>query len=275
MGKMSIWEDKNTLAGKFWSNTVVEDCPIYDMHGHMGSLNTIYFKRNSASEMVAHMRRAGVKRLVFSHHHALFDANFRNAEVHKICLGYPEELRMYVAVNPHYPSHIKEDLRLFDSWRPYAVGLKILADYHRVKVSDRKYEYALSFANERRLPVLFHTWGGSSQSGYEELRKVAERYPDLIIFAGHSIYGDWDNAVKLVKESPGKVYLELTAIPGVNGVIEQLVENAGSESLLLGSDLPWFDEFQVIGGVLSSKISDEDKRNIFYRNVEKLFGKNW
>ena len=84
-----------------------------------------------------------------------------------------------------------------------------------------------------------------------------------------------DYAVKLVKESPGKVYLELTAIPGVNGVIEQLVENAGSESLLLGSDLPWFDEFQVIGGVLSSKISDEDKRNIFYRNVEKLFGKNW
>jgi predicted TIM-barrel fold metal-dependent hydrolase len=39
--------------------------------------------------------------------------------------------------------------------------------------------------------------------------------------------------------------------------------------------MPWFDEYQAIGGVLAADITEEDKRNIFYRNVERIFGKDW
>lgn len=272
---MSIWEEKDTLAGRFWEQGRLEDCPIYDMHGHMGTHNKIYFKRSDAAGMVAHMKRAGVKRLIFCHHYTLMGAGFRNAEMVPICAEYPEYLRMYVGINPHYPEYIREDLAQFDKWRPYAAGLKLLADYHHVSVADKRYEYALSFASERQLPVLFHTWGGAVYNGYEDMRRVADRYPGLIMFVGHSLSGDWDNAIKLVKEAPGKVYLELTALPGLRGVLERLVSGVGSERMLFGTDLPWFDEFQAIGGVLSAQISDEDKRNIFYRNTENLFGKEW
>jgi predicted TIM-barrel fold metal-dependent hydrolase len=34
--------------------------------------------------------------------------------------------------------------------------------------------------------------------------------------------------------------------------------------------MPWFDEYQAVGGVLCAQISEEDKLNILYRNAEKL-----
>ncbi len=272
---MSIWEDKNSLAGQFWANGRLDDCPIYDMHGHMGEQCSIYFKLADPADSVAHMRRIGVKRLAFCYTTALKDPHYRNAMMYDICVKYPDLLRMYAAINPHYPENIKEDLALYDSWSPYTIGLKLLPDYHKTAISDKRYAYALAFANERKLPVLFHTWGGSPLNGYEQLRIVAERYPDMIMFVGHSLHSDWENAVKLVKEAPGKVYLELTAIPGEHGIIEYLTAGVGSERLLFGTDMPWFDEYQVAGGILSAKISDDEKRNIFYRNVEALLGKDW
>ena len=270
---MSIWEE-HPLARRFWKEGRA-DFPIYDMHGHMGSLNTIHLARAEADQMVAHMRRIGVKHLVFSHHHALFEPSFRNVRAWEICRNHPDILRMYVAINPHYPDNIREDLALFDSWKPFAVGLKLLPDYHQVPLNDRRYEYALRFAAERKLPVLSHTWGGSSCNGYPQLAEVIHKYPGLIFFIAHALFGDWEGAERLVRESAGNVYLELTALPGERGLLERLTASVGSERLLYGTDLPWFDEYQAVGSVLSAKITENDMRNIFYANVERILGKEW
>ena len=264
----SIWEKPGSLAEKFWKEGKA-DIPIYDMHGHMGEHYAIYFKRCDAPEMAAHLRRIGVRRLVFSHHHALW-GDLRNAEVIEIARQYPDLFRVYVAINPHYPEFIKEDLAQFDRWAPFAVGLKILAGYHRVKVTDKRYEYALAFANERRLPVLNHTWGNSETCGGPVMLEVAQKYPNATFLMGHSIFGDWEYSRRVVKETPGNTYLELTAIPGENGRIEQLVEAVGSDRILYGTDMPWFDEYQGVGGVLSAKITEDDMRNILYRNAQKI-----
>ena len=58
-------------------------------------------------------------------------------------------------------------------------------------------------------------------------------------------------------------------------MIEKLCELVGSEKILFGTDLPWFDEFQAIGGVVAARISDAAKRNILCDNVERLLGKEW
>ena len=81
--------------------------------------------------------------------------------------------------------------------------------------------------------------------------------------------------VEIVKESNGNVWLELTAIPGEYQRIEKLVASVGSERLLYGTDLPWFDEYQAVGGVLSAEISEDDMRNILYRNADGIMGKDW
>ena len=262
------------LARRFWEEGRA-DVPICDMHGHMGSLNTIYFARAEAGRMVAHMKRIGVRRLVFSHHHALFEPSFRNERAWAICREYPEILRMYVAINPHYPEHVREDLARFDAWRPFAVGLKFLPDYHQVPLSDRRYEYALRFAGERKLPVLCHTWGGSACNGFPQLSETVQRHPDVVFFAAHALFGDWDGAERLVRESPGNVYLELTALPGERGILARLTASVGSERLLFGTDLPWFDEYQAVGGVLAADITEQDMRNIFHANAERILGRDW
>ena len=156
--KESFWERKGTLANQFWEKGIVPDCPIYDMHGHMGPHYGIYFNRCQPEKVVEHLKHAGVKHLVFSHHDVLFGSNMRNAQVVEICKAFPEHLRMYIGINPHYPEYIREDLAQFDQWRPWAVGLKFLCDYHRVPATDPKYQYALDFANERGIPILNHTW---------------------------------------------------------------------------------------------------------------------
>ncbi len=273
--KESFWETRGTLANEFWEKGIVPDCPIYDMHGHMGPHYGIYFKRCQPADVVAHLKHAGVRRLVFSHHDVLFGSNMRNAQVVEICRQFPEHLRMYVGINPHYQDVIREDLALFDQWRPWAVGLKFLCDYHRVPANAPEYKYALDFANERGIPILNHTWGHSPFDGGPVMLDIAQKYPNVKFFMGHSLYGDREYSRRVVTDTPGNVWLELTAVPGDLGHVERLVQAVGSERILFGTDMPWFDEFQVIGGVLSAEISDDDKRNIFYRNIEKLLGKDW
>jgi predicted TIM-barrel fold metal-dependent hydrolase len=242
----------------------------------MGEHYAIYFKRSDAAEMVAHLKRAGVAKLAFTHHYALWDPSYRNENVFRICQQFPDTLRFYVGINPHYPEIIKEDLAQFDRWRPYVIGIKMLADYHRVYVNDKAYEYALKFADERGLPVLNHTWGnrGGFNDGPGMLRLV-EKYNHAQFFHGHSLFGDYEYAERVVKESAGNSYLELTAVPGENGMIEKLCGLVGSEKIIFGTDLPWFDEFQAIGGVVAAKISDTDKRNILSGNIERLLGREW
>ena len=35
------------------------------------------------------------------------------------------------------------------------------------------------------------------------------------------------------------------------------------------------DEYQAVGGVVSADISEDDIRNILYRNADRLLGKDW
>ena len=271
---VTVWEKPGSIAEYFWRNGKL-DFPVYDMHGHMGKHNAIYMKRCEPAEMAAHLRRAGVKRLIFAHHETLWGSR-RNLADYQVCKEYPDLFRMYVSINPHFPEYVKEDLAQFDSFQPYAVGLKILADYHRVPVTDKRYEYALSFAEERKIPVLFHTWGGSTFNGGERMLELALKYPNIRIFLGHSLFGDWEKAAECVQKAPlGNVYLELTASPGEYGKVEMLCKKVGSEKILFGTDQPWFDEHQAIGGIVSADITEEDMRNILYRNAERILGKDF
>jgi len=128
---------------------------------------------------------------------------------------------------------------------------------------------AWRFANERRLPVLAHTWSGSRCDGAEQVRKAAERYPEVRLLLGHSLHGAWDEAAVIAAEFE-HVYLELTAVLDDRGPLEHFVAAGLSQKLLFGTDLPWFDPHCGIGAVLSAEISDDDRHDILHRNAERL-----
>jgi len=257
------------LAREFWERGKSDTCPIYDMHGHMGTLHSIYFPRADAADMIRTMDECGVRMLVFSHHLALMAPSVGNGPSIQAVRQYPDRLRAYCVVNPNYPEHIEEDLATFDAHRDVYVGFKFLSSYHRVALTDQRCELAWEYANERELLVLAHTWEKDVYNGPDVARQVAERYPRVKFLLGHSCHADWDAAIELARDY-SNIYLELTAVFDDRGVLEKLVRGAGSERMLFGTDLPWFDPHHAVGALLSADITDEDRHNICHRNAEKL-----
>lgn len=258
------------LAREFWEHGKSASCPIYDMHGHMGFYHSIYFPRGDTAGMIRTMDEAGVRMLTFSHHTALNSPDLANRPSIEAVRRYPDRLRAYCMVNPNYPEQIARDLDAFDALFPDVyVGFKFLSDYHAIPLTDPRYAPAWEYADARELLVLAHTWGGSPYDGEVVVREVATRYPHVKFLLGHSCHGKWDEAIQLTRDFPN-IYLELTAIFDDRGVIELFVAGAGSDRMLFGTDLPWFDPHHAVGVLLSAQITDEDRHNICHRNAERL-----
>jgi predicted TIM-barrel fold metal-dependent hydrolase len=101
------------------------------------------------------------------------------------------------------------------------------------------------------------------------VRKLAERYTNAKFLLGHSCHGEWDEAVALANDFPN-LFLELTAIFDDRGALEKFAAEAGSQRMLFGTDLPWFDPHQAVGALFSAHLSDEQIHDICHRNAEKL-----
>ncbi|HUU23905.1 MAG TPA: amidohydrolase family protein [Phycisphaerae bacterium] len=263
-----IWT--SGLAADFWREGRSEACPVIDMHGHMGPWRAIYLPRAATDLMIRSMDASGVRMLVFCHHAALLCPDIGNAANVEAVRRFPDRLRAYLAINPNYPEAMARDLADYDKYSDVYVGLKLLAGYHGVAWDHAAYESAWRFAEERGLVVLGHTWGGSSLDGPEQVRKAAARYRNVRLLCGHSMHGAWDEAVAIARDLPN-VYLELTAVLDTDrGAVEKFCRAGLSERVVFGTDLPWFDQHQGIGAILSAEITDEDRHNMLHRNAERL-----
>ncbi|MBU0714443.1 MAG: amidohydrolase family protein [Verrucomicrobia bacterium] len=259
------------LKKAFFARGRVPDCPIYDLHGHMGPSYGLHINRETAAQADTVLKRVGIRLLVFCHHAALMAPDIGNAANIKAVRAFPDRLRAYCGINPNYPDQVKKDVATFDRYTDVYVGFKLLADYHAIPITDPRNEPAWALAEARALPVLLHTWGNSVYDGQTVIRKVAERYTQAKILLGHSCHSCWDEAIQLVKDFPN-VYLELCAVMDERGILERFVGELGSERIIFGTDYPWFSHHYYIGTVLGAVISDDDCRNIFYRNAEKILG---
>ena len=266
-------------------------CPVIDMHGHLGPLGSAYLPAAGPERMRAVLARAGVQRIVCCPHEALFATPERGNRLMQETIDADPELFLgYRAVNPNMPVKAERLAADVETSRGF-VGFKFLPDYHARALNGSGYESALEYADAKRLLVLVHTWGGSPFNSPQHVETVADRYRHAVFLMGHSGYGDWEQSVRLGREMPN-VYLELTAVyvahdfamlpagsgtPAtlasclqVNGVIEYMVEHAGSEKIVFGTDLPWYSPHFAAGAVLFADIADEARHDILHRNAERL-----
>ncbi|MCK9266534.1 amidohydrolase family protein [bacterium] len=263
---------KSQLYEKFFVNGTVEDCPIYDMHGHMGNWYAITFPSVELDEAIRRMKLANVKKLVFCHHSALLAPDIGNIANIEAVKQYPDMLKAYCGINPRYPDKALKDIENMEKNSDIFVGFKFLADYHKIPISEGVYNEAWRYADEKKLLVLLHTWGSSQFDGPVVIEKVAEKYPGAKILMGHSCHGNWSGAIELVKRFPN-LYLELCAVLDDRGVLERFVDEVGSDRILFGTDFPWFSYHYYIGSVLGAYINDDARRDIFYRNAQNLLSK--
>lgn len=259
---------ESKLAMGFWADGSVADCPILDFHAHMGGYYGGYIPNGDAEGMLHSMDRCNTVLTCFCSHDSLFapqvgiQKDLATAKQHK------DRFKAYHIVSSRTLA-AEEDLARVEANADCYVGFKFLCDYYGVPLSDKRHEPYWEYANQKGLLVLCHTWGGSAMDGPEEAEKILSRYPHLKLIAGHSFYGQWDHAIQLSRQY-SNLYLELTAVLHNRGPLDLFVNQLGSHKILFGVDLPWFSYYHGIGAVLSANITDEDRRNIFYRNGKKL-----
>lgn len=283
------------IAREYLEQGYSATCPIIDMHGHLGPFYGCYLPSCSAERMCHRLRRCGVRRIVCSHHSALAcDAERGNSLMQEAIRAHPEQFLGYWVINPNYPNDVARALRSFHQ-RTGFVGLKFWPDYHLVPVTSPKYAPALQFADERELLVLVHTFGESPFDAPAMLGEVAARHPRARFLMGHCGYGEWEKSVAIARDLPN-VYLDLTSVfqaldfsqmprgslmpsapalvPHVNGLLEFMVETAGSNKVVFGSDLPWYSQHYHAGAVLFAHITDEARHDVLHRNAERLLGEH-
>ncbi|HOJ22929.1 MAG TPA: TatD family hydrolase [Armatimonadota bacterium] len=258
----------SVLAQEFFAHGRAAECPVIDMHTHPGPYSAIYFPNATPERMIETMDRSGVRLMCAVSHAALVETARGNAYTEAIVRKYPDRVRAYWGLNPNYPERVRAEVADFENHAGF-VGFKFLADYHRVPITDEAYVPALEYAHERKLLILIHTWGRSAYDSPDHVEPLAKRYPGATLLMAHCGYGEWDKSIRLAVEYPN-VYLEITGTHNPRGIIEKMVRGAGSEKVLYGTDLPWFDPHYVIGCVLCARITDEDRHNILHRNAERL-----
>lgn len=244
-------------------------CPLIDMHGHLGPFRGIYLPEASLEAMVAGMDRAGVERIVLSPHSAILgDTREGNREMLEAVRAYPGRVYGYCTINPNWPDEIPGELDRYLT-EPGVLGVKLHPGTHDHPLDGPGYALALERLNERRGLLLSHTWGRDGHCGTVAARAVAERYPEIRFLLGHSCYGAWEEAIALAAAFPN-VYLELTAVPHVYGILEWMCRDAGASKVVFGTDYPWFDYGAYVGFVTWAHLDDDAMRLILYGNGRRL-----
>ena len=93
------------------------------------------------------------------------------------------------------------------------------------------------------------------------LSEIAPQYPNANFVAGHAgnVVEPRTEAIAAAQAHPN-VYLETCSTYRTPGVIEQLVNEAGADRVLFGSDVPPDGSASSIGKIITADISDEAKR---------------
>ncbi|MGB9678057.1 MAG: amidohydrolase family protein, partial [Candidatus Ratteibacteria bacterium] len=143
----------NKLWKEFLEKGKLKDCPVIDIHCHMGLFYGSHMPYSEPDIMAKRMEISGVKMIIFCHHYSLFYPEKGNIYNIEAVRKYPEKFKAYCGINPNYPETIKKDLETFYKYRDIYVGFKLLPDYHRVCLSDDRYKDVFEFADKNKLIV--------------------------------------------------------------------------------------------------------------------------
>ncbi len=263
----------NSLEERIHAGLPLDDIEIIDMHAHVGPFYNLHIPAASAADMVHAMDLCGIRRTVISANLSFQgDIAAGNDMMLEAVAAHPNRLLGACAVSGSYPELSLAELeRCFA--RPGVVLIKLHPWLTKCAMNDPRMKGIYAFAEERKAPVLVHTWLDGDPFGSQDLFAAAAReYPGIIWIMGHSggPFGS-RRAVEIARESPN-VFLDTTLSMCPARQIEFFVGEVGSERILFGTDNPFIDPRPQIGRVGLAQISLQNKIDIFGGNARRLLG---
>lgn len=246
---------------------MIEDTKVIDFHGHVGRWDQ-YGMIDDPALLLHAMDAVGVDvACVFNIFHP--DGTTGNDLTAQFVARHPDRFAGFAYVSPLMPERmVPELIRAIDQLK--FVAIKLYPPYTPWPLNQPQWNPIYEFANERALAIIFHT-GPEPQSLPKFVGEIAPRYPHANFVIGHSgnTPEERAQAIAAAQANPN-VYLETCSTFRTPGVIEQLVNEAGADRVLYGSDMPLMDPRPQMGKIITAQISADAKRQILGRNAQKL-----
>ena len=246
-----------------FSCTPLKDTLVIDVHIHTGASTRIQKMCCEGADIIHTMDRLGVDIVCASNspgaYSDLFWGNECAARTHA---AYPDRIKSYLTVNPHYPDWDLDDYFVRDN---RFLGLKVIPFVQGWQpIDDPRFDAYYAYADKKGLPVLFHAW---MPEEVEQATRVARRFPGAKFIFGHSGFTARDLAVDAVR-SCENVVLDTTISETNDGAIEWLVNKVGADRVVYGTDLTAFECSHILGRLLLSRLTDTEKEKILGLNAK-------
>ncbi|HEX9655153.1 MAG TPA: amidohydrolase family protein [bacterium] len=263
---------KDQIVRQALSGKPITDMPVIDAHAHIAQKGTrgavmVAMNEADAKGVVERNRKLGVTKTCVSAWTAIWtDYKLGNQDTILALQEFPGEIVGFAVLDPNYVTDWEAECRYyyeecgFQGMKPYFPRMSL-------PYNDPRYDPWWEYGNEHHLFALMHP----SDNFKEEMLDLAKRFPNINFLLAHSGW-TWRHArmhVEIAKKFPN-CFLEITFTSVTNGTIEYMVKELGSERVLYGSDAPMRDPFPQFGWVVYADISEEDKRNILGRNMQRI-----
>ncbi len=197
-----------------------------------------------------------------------------NLLIERLVKAYPASIVGLSSIDPlqQTQEEMMDLLKRLHGTLPFA-GVKPYFPRNQIHYHDPVYDPVWEFADRLHLYTLLHT--DYTPAAIDGVVKLAQRFPNVSFILAH-VGGSWKYA-ELCADAAGQapnIFCELTLTPVLNGVVEYLVEHAGRERVLFGTDAPMRDPRPQLGWVAHSRLSTEVKLDVLGRNFLKILEKN-
>jgi len=258
---------------------------VIDIHAHLGFINQAPFWAADAATLERYAQQAGVDYLCASSARSLmYDVAEGNRELAE-ALRSTQRLLGYAVVNPVFPGTIGEIAWLEKEEKMR--GIKVHPDYHGY---DMKSPRAWAFLSEvaRAAPLMLFHCSCMPGTGFAEAREIirfAEAHPQTNIIMAH-LAGIYQNSVyPYFPNFEGLERVQEAALPNLfvdtahhlmyvyPGVMERVVELAGTGQLVFGTDVPLQGPMQIRFArevIEALPIPAADREAILSGNARKL-----
>jgi predicted TIM-barrel fold metal-dependent hydrolase len=257
---------------------------IIDINTYIGHWPFRQVACGTPEDLVNLMDEAGIDKACVSNINAIFYRNVQDGNeelVRQISSNkrFKDRLILFAIINPSYPGWKKDFMHCIDDLG--MKGLELYPAYHQYNLASENAVELLNMAAEKSIPVHLpcaienvrqRHWLDTKEDLSAD--NIAQALPlcsktDFIITNGPSP----DIANKLMSLSQGrqgKIYYDFSRVDLLYYRFDNFVKSVGADNVVFGSVMPLQYADTQFAKLHFSKISNEDKEKILYKNLKKL-----
>ncbi|HBN84121.1 MAG TPA: hypothetical protein DDZ89_09780 [Clostridiales bacterium] len=243
------------------------DCNV--SYGVIGDKNP-FMPVDDVEQVLKDMDKAGIHKAVVYRKEQLHGADIATGNC-MVSLDVKDNPRLYGcwSLVPSDTEEIQGPDQLLKSMKQdHIIGWRISPSYHRFSKKPYVLEDYFEKACRCNVPVFISTAGGYS---LDDLADILDCFPKLTVILTYDNIWPNDRYLRPLVRKYENVYLDLSQVITAGG-LEDFIQWKGSHRLLFGSG--YSDSYFGAGmlQVLKANISEKDKENIAYINMERIIG---